>query len=81
MSVKEFLEKNCDYILPNDLKSDIEEAMINFTKFHVTAALKAAIEEVKVNEEYSYDIYDNSILTAKIDTNSILNAYPLTLIK
>lgn len=59
----------------------ILETMKEFTKLHVAAALEAVTEEVKVNEEYSYDIYDNSILTAKIDKNSILNAYPLNNIK
>lgn len=57
------------------------DLMIEFAKLHVQEALKQANEKVIVKEEYQYDEYDNCILIAKIDRDSILNAYPLENIK
>lgn len=51
------------------------EMMIEFAKYHVTEALKKASEKasLKCGEYSSDDFY--------IDTDSILNAYPLSNIK
>jgi len=56
---------------------DIIHAMIEFTKLHVEAALKAASENATVNTEPDYRGGEWSI----VDTDSILNAYPLDNIK
>ena len=55
--------------------------MIEFAKLHVEAALKEASSKVTCSEEYQYDEYDNAILIAKINRDSILNSYPLDNIK
>ncbi len=73
-TAEEFLRKNIDYVLSeNDCKEDVENAMIEFAKLHVEAALKAASENVKTkitNRNASY-----------VDKDSILNSYPLEKIK
>jgi hypothetical protein len=51
-------------------KHSVEEAMIKFAKLHVEAALKAASES-ESNGTEGYKIYKDSVLSA----------YPLTLIK
>ncbi len=48
-----------------------QEALIEFTTFHVQAALKAVSELEETNGTHGYKIYPESIL----------NAYPLTNIK
>lgn len=55
----------------------IYEAMIEFARLHVDAALKAASEKATVNTEPDYRGGEWSI----VDTDSILNAYPLDNIK
>ena len=47
--------------------------MIEFAKYHVEQALKAASENVIV--------HDDAFEEAKVDKDSILNAYPLENIK
>lgn len=56
-----------------------ELALIEFTKFHVQAALKAAALSAKLDiDAFSeYEGYD----FPEIDEDSILNAYPLSNIK
>ena len=51
--------------------------MIDFAKLHVEAALKEASEKAIVNTEPDYRGGEWSI----VDTDSILNAYPLENIK
>ena len=51
--------------------------MIDFAKLHVEAALKEASEKATVNTEPDYRGGEWSI----VDTDSILNAYPLENIK
>jgi hypothetical protein len=51
--------------------------MIEFAKLHVEAALKEASEKAIVNTEPDYRGGEWSI----VDTDSILNAYPLENIK
>ena len=72
-TAEEFLKK---YELGNTGKIDIEdakEAIIEFAKLHVEAALKAASEDVELE---TYGSFGNSV-----NKESILNAYPLTNIK
>lgn len=53
----------------------IEIVMIEFAKMHVEAALKAASENVEL-----YEVHYGTI-SYEVDEHSILNAYPLNLIK
>jgi len=55
--------------------------MIEFAKLHVELALEEASSKVTCSEEYQYDEYDNAILIAKINRDSILNSYTLDNIK
>ena len=57
-----------DYVSPNDL--------IEFAKMHVEAALKAAYENVFINDYDEHEQY-----SPHIDKDSIIKAYPLTNIK
>lgn len=50
-----------------------KEAMIEFAKPHVTEALKRASEKAEVVDQAYHDV--------EIDTDSIINAYPLSNIK
>jgi hypothetical protein len=63
-TAKEFLFKNADRF-----QSTPDEWMIEFTKLHIEAALKAASENAE-----SYVIGG---LTSEVDKESILTAYPL----
>lgn len=63
------------------LTNDTKLAMIEFAKLHVESALREASDKVTCSEEYQYDEYDNAILIAKINRDSILNSYPLENIK
>jgi hypothetical protein len=69
---------------------DVQEAMIEFAKLHVEAALKAASQNAEIDDFYVFGTsedetrineYDLNGLKGKISKNSILNAYPLTNIK
>lgn len=74
-TAKEFLEKNCDYILPNDLRSDIEEAMINYTKLHREAIIK------EIAEDYLYYL-EGDEGSERLDKKKFFKEiYPLTNIK
>ena len=60
---------------------DIKNAMIEFAKLHVEAALKNASENFKMkikDDVYELDMNDDWM---EVDKNSILNAYPLENIK
>lgn len=67
---------------------DIENAMIEFAKLHVTEALKQASEKAKVFQ-HSRDgkvstkskIVRQKIMISEVDKESILSAYPLENIK
>jgi hypothetical protein len=81
-TAKEFCEKKFKEINPATSWIDFnKEVMIEFAKLHVEAALKEASSKVTCSEEYQYDEYDNAILIAKINRDSILNSYPLDNIK
>ncbi len=72
-TAEEFLQKEG---MPTD-KYDLFYKMIEFAKLHVTEALKKASEKVTITNDYgsSGELFDC------IDKDSILNAYPLDLIK
>ena len=82
MIAEEFLKQ---YELGNTGKIDIEdakEAMIEFAKLHVEAALKAASEKAKITERKK--VIDNTGGYVRIPTiykKHILNAYSLENIK
>ena len=72
----------------------IKDAMIEFAKFHVDAALKKACDEAKVSvrklgvaESYSFtrpyaSSHDlDGACSVKVNKDSILESYPLTNIK
>lgn len=65
-----------DIINRKDNKSE-RERIIEFAKFHVEAALKAASNKATTNSEY-IGSYGEGL---DVDKKSILNAYPLTNIK
>ena len=73
---------------PLGLYTATSQAMIEFAKLHVKAALEAASKSVKVvhknykgqhNIKFPYSVDDYSDL--HLDKESILNAYPENLIK
>ena len=68
-------EEFAEFKLPRgiDWYPEFGEIMIEFTKFHVEAALKTANENA-----YTYYDKDNNVV---IDEESILTAYPLENIK
>ena len=79
-TAEEFLK---EYELGNTGKIDTEdakEAIIEFAKLHVEAALKAASEKgeafVQTNGEWT-----SVNVTASVNKESILNSYPLENIK
>jgi len=81
-TAEEILEKYNKKFEEEGIVYDLSKPMIEFAKLHVEAALKAASEKVKTKTveeyisksgEYEYSQYP--------DKDSILNAYPLTLIK
>ena len=66
--------ENFDELDSGDIWSNIEDLMIEFAKFHVEAALKAASED-----SHTKDVpYTNDV---EVDRDSILSAYPLENIK
>ena len=81
-TAEEFLKQvspNDEFGLRIDLgnsKKHIYEIMCRFAKLHVEQALKEASKKVTCREETQYDEFDNAILIAKINRDSILNAYP-----
>jgi hypothetical protein len=77
-----------DFAINIDIYFDSEEEhlelsnkLIEFAKLHVTEALKAADENSKVTiVDYEYELEPPTPIWG-VDSNSILNAYPLDLIK
>ena len=78
-----------------DAVAEYEEEKISFAKKHCEAALKAASENAKIKYIENRDVSNvrskkldieylsetSSTISLKINTDSILNAYPLTNIK
>jgi hypothetical protein len=61
---------------------DIEKAMVEFAKLHCETQLKAILENAKTKTEEDYLPREGEyVYTQVIDKDSILNAYPLDLIK
>ena len=86
-TAEEFLRKNIDYVLEKDCKEDVENAMIEFAKLHVEAALKAASEKARLLVDgkltyFSRYIVDegnhDSETEIDVSTDSILNSYPIS---
>ena len=69
--------------------SYVKKAMVKFAKMHVQEALKQAIEkafveyiDLETNEKFDYtDVLVDDNISADVNKDSILNAYPLDLIK
>ena len=93
-TVEEFLTKELSKLptgtkgefvrLSADADKALYDAMIEFAKLHVKAALKLASEKAKqIEDPYSYTGNTGSEYPADyiIDKDSILNAYPLKNIK
>jgi len=89
---KQFCEGEFDEImgyLNNSIEPDITQAMIEFAKMHVEAALKEAsrkayVEYVDLKTKRIFDYTDVLIddgIGADVNKKSILNSYPLTNIK
>lgn len=57
------------------------EAMEEFARLHVTAALEAVIEKVDLIDVGDTDLNGQHVPNILIDEQSILNAYPLDNIK
>ena len=71
-SLCQFEEGDSEYLID---KEDFKEAMIEFVKLHVKAALKIASEKVTLTD-FAYEFLQEGADDA-IDKDSILNAYPL----
>ena len=83
MTAKEFLK-----ILPKDsnweLSSIVENAMIEFAKYHVEQTLKEVSEKARADQEFidmGGEFEDIPIYEAYVIKDSILDAYPLENIK
>lgn len=72
-TAKKLLEQSVDV---HKYGADVEEAMIEFAKLHVKKALKVAAENAK-----EYGNLTHRLPIYNLDKESILNAYPETLIK
>jgi len=74
LTAKEFIE---NYIEENnhDSNIDVEDALIEFAKLHVEAALKEALESIPCLGSSS------DIATYEEVEDAVLNSYPLTNIK
>jgi hypothetical protein len=88
----QFCEGEFDEImdcLNGSIEPDITQAMIDFAKVHVEAALKEASENAKASlgkdwirkEETIHPRQLVDTIIIKVDKDSILNSYPLTNIK
>jgi len=76
-----FFDYSIDYEYDNlsvNCKQEIIYKAIEFAKYHVEQALKAASKEAEID---MIDTTDHSELLPKINEISILNAYSLTNIK
>lgn len=62
----------------HDSLQSVKDALIEFAKLHVQAALKAADEQASVTAVDHEEISEGSFKPVwGVDSNSILNAYPL----
>ncbi len=64
----------------SDITNDVTEAMIEFAKLHVEAALKAASEKAKTKNKWDGNT-GSEFCDTVVDSESILNAYDLNQIK
>lgn len=59
-------------------QESVEEALVNFAKLHLQAQQEAILEKVRANHIECWGQRTGDI---EIDKDSIINAYPLNLIK
>lgn len=88
LTSKEFIDQNWN---GKPLHPKVKKIMIEFARLHVERALKAASENVELNEdthsEYQGSLGDENgflykdVTTYSVNINSILNSYPLEKIK
>ena len=83
-TAEEFLKNNEEYYMEIEESPEIFEMMIEFAKMHVQEALKQASE--KADADFTYlgdDLKEIGAEYIEVYTikDSILNAYPLDLIK
>lgn len=86
MTAEEYYKKETGCVINH---GDIKKAMIEFAKYHVEQALKIASEKVelyKFNDGWKASkqgikTHEDMNYTVAIDSESILNAYPLENIK
>lgn len=69
-------DKGKQMVVPD---SQVQQAMIEFTKLHVQAALEAAAEQSRLKKDCVYN--DAQECRTVVNKQSILNAYPENLIK
>ena len=62
-------------------EDDAIEAMIEFAKLHVEAALKAASEKALMEEDWVWNGEEENRVYTGVDKDSILNSYSLDKIK
>lgn len=67
-------------LIENGFEDQVNTALIEFAQMHVKAALEAAAEKATTSGDRIYA--DTSLISRKwlVDKDSIINAYPLTLI-
>jgi hypothetical protein len=68
-----------EFFMKQKKYTNIEQFMIEFAKLHVDAALKKASDEAEVFKDL--DIKNTTYGMIGVNSDSILNAYPLTNIK
>lgn len=68
---------NRDYV---STKENAIQAMIEFAKLHVEAALEAASKKATIKDEVAH-FQEGSYMVSVVNKDSIVNAYPLTNIK
>ena len=65
----------------HDSNIDIEDALIEFAKLHVEAALKEASEKAKTKMEWWTDLGGGEHEEITVNKNSIKKSYPIENIK
>jgi hypothetical protein len=84
--IQDYLDVDCDFMESMTTQLDncsgfgfdnIPDLMVEFAKYHVEAALKAASEKINLTDEVC-EALQNHWFKEYIDKDSILNSYPLT---
>lgn len=77
---EDFYKENNYYLSITNSEEFAEKIAISIAKLHVVAALKAASENARCCDDAIVDL-GHTIVEAYVEPDSILNAYPLDLIK